>query len=271
MLPSHHPHHGVLLLIRRTISDAIIVSRPAGGFYPGNGGGDGRLPGLPIKIDPSMGRRGVVPFVPPGGPTRSTSTGRVAITPPPGYIPPVFTSTGQVIGPDSVGFPPIASIDFSLPQHQQLKEYIARKAVADASAAAQRPPAPSPVNNARGDGVDGEAAIRVTIIPERRIRNVAGGFGQDIYDLGMEYIRQQILPPTDPMIVSGAGPPYTLPFSAIDVGGTTIPSTYYAPKKKRRRRRRLLTPTDFSDLAALKTLTGNNDAFKFAVLKAVRR
>lgn len=39
----------------------------------------------------------------------------------------------------------------------------------------------------------------------------------------------------------------------------------------RRRRRRLLTPTDLSDLAALKTITGNNDALKMAVVKAVRR
>lgn len=40
---------------------------------------------------------------------------------------------------------------------------------------------------------------------------------------------------------------------------------------RRKRRRRLLTPTDLSDLAALKTITGNNDALKFAVMKAVRR
>ncbi len=42
-------------------------------------------------------------------------------------------------------------------------------------------------------------------------------------------------------------------------------------KCRRRRRRRLLTPTDLSDLAALKTITGNNDALKMAVVKAVRR
>lgn len=42
-------------------------------------------------------------------------------------------------------------------------------------------------------------------------------------------------------------------------------------KCKRRRRRRLLTPTDLSDLAALKTIVGNTDALKFAVTKAVRR
>lgn len=40
---------------------------------------------------------------------------------------------------------------------------------------------------------------------------------------------------------------------------------------RRRRRRRLLTPTDLGDLAALKTLVGNGDALKFAVMKAVRR
>lgn len=38
----------------------------------------------------------------------------------------------------------------------------------------------------------------------------------------------------------------------------------------RRRRRRLLTNSDLKDLAALKTITGNNDALKMAVIKAVR-
>ena len=98
--------------------------------------------------------------------------------------------------------------------------------------------------------------------------------GSDVYDLGMEWIRQQVLPAPDPMIVSGSGAPYTVPFSSVtpEVGGlTAVERAYYNMPKKKRRRRRLLTPTDFSDLAALKTLTGNNDAFKFAVLKAVRR
>ena len=40
---------------------------------------------------------------------------------------------------------------------------------------------------------------------------------------------------------------------------------------RRKRRRRLLTPTDLSDLAALKTIVGNSDALKYAVTKAVRR
>lgn len=39
---------------------------------------------------------------------------------------------------------------------------------------------------------------------------------------------------------------------------------------RRRRRRRLLTDRDLGDLAALKTITGNNDALKMAVIKAVR-
>ncbi len=38
----------------------------------------------------------------------------------------------------------------------------------------------------------------------------------------------------------------------------------------RRRRRRLLTNSDLKDLAALKTITGNTDALKMAVIKAVR-
>ncbi len=39
---------------------------------------------------------------------------------------------------------------------------------------------------------------------------------------------------------------------------------------RRRRRRRLLTARDLGDLAALKAITGNNDALKMAVIKAVR-
>jgi len=39
---------------------------------------------------------------------------------------------------------------------------------------------------------------------------------------------------------------------------------------RRRRRPRLLTDRDLGDLAALKTITGNNDALKMAVIKAVR-
>lgn len=39
---------------------------------------------------------------------------------------------------------------------------------------------------------------------------------------------------------------------------------------RRRRRRKLLTESDFAALAKLKSLTGNNEAFKVAVMKAVR-
>lgn len=44
----------------------------------------------------------------------------------------------------------------------------------------------------------------------------------------------------------------------------------YGRPCRRRRRRRLLTNSDLKDLAALKTITGNNDALKMAVIKAVR-
>lgn len=67
---------------------------------------------------------------------------------------------------------------------------------------------------------------------------------------------------------TGGGPTLN-PTSA---GYYTDPVTGEVKKKKcRRRRRRLLTPTDLSDLAALKSIVGNGDALKFAVTKAVRR
>ena len=40
---------------------------------------------------------------------------------------------------------------------------------------------------------------------------------------------------------------------------------------RRKRRRRLLTPTDLSDLAALKAIVGGGQALNFAVTKAIRR
>lgn len=49
-----------------------------------------------------------------------------------------------------------------------------------------------------------------------------------------------------------------------------IYDAYGRPCRPRRRRRRLLTNSDLKDLAALKTITGNNDALKMAVIKAVR-
>lgn len=63
---------------------------------------------------------------------------------------------------------------------------------------------------------------------------------------------------------------FTIPGTDINIEGD-LPFIDVTTRRRRRRRRRLLTPTDFGDLALLKTLTGNNDAFKAAVIKAVRR
>ncbi len=70
---------------------------------------------------------------------------------------------------------------------------------------------------------------------------------------------------------SGTGP------TQIPSGGAALPPSaafrvnqYGQVVRCRRRRRRLLTNSDLKDLAALKTITGNNDALKMAVIKAVR-
>lgn len=97
--------------------------------------------------------------------------------------------------------------------------------------------------------------------------------GQIITDLGTEYIRGRVQPD---VFVSGVPTtPAVQPVfwdSAMELlGYDSEGNQVLAPRKRRRRRRRLLTSSDFNDLAALKTLTGNNDAFKAAVIKAVRR
>ena len=71
---------------------------------------------------------------------------------------------------------------------------------------------------------------------------------------------QRLVPPLSvpTNIATGSGRPYS---TASRTGAPC----------RRRRRRRLLTPTDQADLAALKAMTGNNDAFKYAIIKAVRR
>jgi len=70
--------------------------------------------------------------------------------------------------------------------------------------------------------------------------------------------------------------PYPAPANFANVntppsGGSDMDVCAPGYRRKRRRRRPLLTPTDLNTLAALKTITGNNDALKFAVMKAVRR
>ena len=93
---------------------------------------------------------------------------------------------------------------------------------------------------------------------------MATDFGDELFDLGLEFVRSKFIGPE----VAAPGPSIIPPLirTVSDVTRAVV-----ARKKKRRRRRRLLTPTDLADLAALKTITGNNDALKFAVLKAVRR
>jgi len=70
-----------------------------------------------------------------------------------------------------------------------------------------------------------------------------------------------------PLQYAGGGGSVNLP----PTGGSDMDVCAPGYRRKRRRRRPLLTPTDLNTLAALKTITGNNDALKFAVMKAVRR
>ncbi len=58
--------------------------------------------------------------------------------------------------------------------------------------------------------------------------------------------------------------------AAMPPSGAFRVNQYGQVVRCRRRRRRLLTNSDLKDLAALKTITGNNDALKMAVIKAVR-
>lgn len=81
--------------------------------------------------------------------------------------------------------------------------------------------------------------------------------------LGQEYIRQRWGARQQPagfFDIPGVDIEADIPF--VDIA---------RERPRRRRRRRLLTDRDFMDLASLKTLTGNSDAFKAAVVKSVRR
>lgn len=152
-----------------------------------------------------------------------------------------------------------------------LLEVLRRQAAEqDARNAAIRLPAPQATVG--GVGREGEMAVVIT--------NKSGGepvadLGTSLVTLGSEYIRARY----------GGGqsrpalntyPEYSSP--GIDIGGYRISPDIplvdirrVGAGGRRRRRRRLLTPTDYQDLATLKTLTGNNAAFTAAVIKAVRR
>lgn len=92
--------------------------------------------------------------------------------------------------------------------------------------------------------------------------------GNIITTLGTEYVQARYGGSGG---MPAVGVPQVMPaFMDYDVEAD-IPFIDITKTRKRRRRRRLLTPTDFGDLAQLKTLTGNSDAFKAAVIKAIRR
>lgn len=99
-------------------------------------------------------------------------------------------------------------------------------------------------------------------------------WGEILWSMGYEILKQTAggTPGSVPgqpggMSYTGSGP--TMP--GANPTGATFSNMTSWNGKRRRRRRRLLTPTDLSDLAALKTIVGNSDALKFAVTKAVRR
>lgn len=90
-------------------------------------------------------------------------------------------------------------------------------------------------------------------------------WGDFIFETAQQWVGQQLMPAT--------GTAVSVPRTVGDVIGTTGPPILRPTRigRCRKRRRRLLTPTDLADLAALKTITGNNDALKYAVMKAVRK
>ena len=90
--------------------------------------------------------------------------------------------------------------------------------------------------------------------------------GQLITDLGTTYIQSRYAPqPTAPAVtVQPALDPFGIGGDIIDYftapDGTVVPVK--KKKKCRRRRRRLATKSDLGDLAALKAILGNGEAFK---------
>ncbi len=112
-----------------------------------------------------------------------------------------------------------------------------------------------------------------------------GGGGQSPVYMNSPVQAQPVLAPAVGQL--GAGALGALGGWLADDGGIGLPGvdivgTGESPKGKlynprtgkwqrcHRRRRKLLTDGDFKCLATLKTLTGNNDAFKAAVVRAVR-
>ena len=90
--------------------------------------------------------------------------------------------------------------------------------------------------------------------------------GDLIRQAGTAYINQQFAP--DPVPVASAPVDYNVgplnldPFDLFTDPVTGQQSIVPKKKKCRRRRRRLATVSDIKDLAALKSVLGNGDAFK---------
>ena len=100
--------------------------------------------------------------------------------------------------------------------------------------------------------------------------NVVGQLA-DIY-AGLKGKSASGLPRVQPVGFQYADNYTDIPFDADILDGLIASGINAITGKKRRpRRRRLLTATDLNDLAMLKTLTGNSDAFKAAVVRAIRR
>lgn len=81
------------------------------------------------------------------------------------------------------------------------------------------------------------------------------------------WVGQQFAPP----VIHGSVPPGTGPVMPVPTKVTVDTKTGEVTPCKRRRRRRLLTSSDLSDLASLKTIVGGGAALNAAVVKAVRR
>lgn len=90
-----------------------------------------------------------------------------------------------------------------------------------------------------------------------------GNLGGQLVDIGLEALRSRVVQQNTPQPV-GFFPGIAGP--AVVGGATGLAADaldlFSSTKKKRRRRKRLATVSDIRDLAALKSILGNGDAFK---------
>ena len=94
-----------------------------------------------------------------------------------------------------------------------------------------------------------------------------GQIGGQIIDIGLDALRARAMPRTQTVsyapAAAGAIGRAIGPAAAGAAGGLGLAEVIDFPsKKKRRRRRRLATVSDIKDLAALKAVLGNGEAFK---------